>query len=50
MNKTTEGGTAGVNGLVKGNMRGLGKKGRKGGGGSEGCAKKGDSKGEGWEG
>lgn len=45
MNKATEGGTAGVNGLVKGNMRGLGKNGRKGGGG-----KKGNSKGEGWEG
>lgn len=43
-------GTAEVNGLVKEDMRGLEKKGRKGGGGSTVCAKKGDSKGEGWEG
>lgn len=41
-------GAAEVNGLVRGDMGGVGNKG--GGGGSEDCGEKGDSKGEGWEG
>lgn len=40
-------GAAEVNGLVKGDMRGVE---NKGGGGGEDCGEKGDSKREGWEG
>lgn len=37
-----------MNGLVRGDMKGVGKKG--GGGGSEDCVERGSSKGEGWDG